>query len=559
MTRKRTLVSLGIALALASGGFWGFRLTQSANPNALKVTPASSLQGIGINFTLGIRVDGASSSYKGFQWKAAWDNATLDYVSDSAALPTGWLAAASGHGAGTAPGKEAAWAGGISTTSGTWVQKMWNLTVKCLAPGITTVYLEAIANDPHFGSATAEKPNEPHSMTLTSATVECAYLADLDVTKQGPSTFTAPGNLTYTVTAMNLGPNVAEGVQMVDTLPTGTGFVSAPGCTYDGVQRKVTCAVGSLGVSQWASKNITISVPSALAGTTLVNAVDVSGTTDDRNAANNHAEKSTTVDPSNVNITKTAPLMVDPGDSGQYQISVTSTGPSGAASVTVVDVLPALVGYSGASSTVGSCSYNGPSRTVTCNVGDLAASSSAVITINVTFPNQVTTVCNQASVTWAPSGSKTSGQRCTGVGNPDADGDGCSNEEELGSNPALGGQRDPSDPWDFYDVPAPTLAAGGTMANRDKAVSIGNDVLGVLEYAGTSQNGPPNTGPDGIPGTADDRDYDDDKDDNDVKDGIAYDRSSAVKWTGPPNGAIAIGEDVLLVLDQSGHNCQAPP
>jgi len=97
------------------------------------------------------------------------------------------------------------------------------------------------------------------------------------------------------------------------------------------------------------------------------------------------------------------------------------------------------------------------------------------------------------------------------------------------------------------------------MANRDKAVSIGNDVLGVLEYAGTSRDGPANAGPDGVPGNADDRDYDDDKDHNDVKDGIAYDRSVGVQWSGPPNGAISLGEDVLLVLDQSGHSCQAPP
>jgi hypothetical protein len=143
---------------------------------------------------------------------------------------------------------------------------------------------------------------------------------------------------------------------------------------------------------------------------------------------------------------------------------------------------------------------------------------------------------------------------------PDTDGDGCADgEEALYSSPALGGQRNPLDPWDFYDVPAPTIGNGGSMANRDKAVSIGNDVLGVLEYAGTSRDGPANAGPDGVPGNADDRDYDDDKDHNDVKDGIAYDRSVGVQWSGPPNGAISLGEDVLLVLDQSGHSCQAPP
>ena len=153
-------------------------------------------------------------------------------------------------------------------------------------------------------------------------------------------------------------------------------------------------------------------------------------------------------------------------------------------------------------------------------------------------------------------------------GGADIDCDGCADVEEQGMNPTLGGLRDYLNKWDFYDVPAPTLGGGGNMGNRDKAISIGNDVLAVLEYSGTSRNGPPNAGPDGISGTADDRDYDDDKDSDKVQDGIAYDRTVGGQFDpGPPprllsdvpNGSISIGEDVLLVLDQSGHSCQALP
>ena len=35
---------------------------------------------------------------------------------------------------------------------------------------------------------------------------------------------------------------------------------------------------------------------------------------------------------------------------------------------------------------------------------------------------------------------------------PDADGDRCPDDKELGANHLLGGQRDPLDPWDFFDV-----------------------------------------------------------------------------------------------------------
>jgi hypothetical protein len=126
----------------------------------------------------------------------------------------------------------------------------------------------------------------------------------------------------------------------------------------------------------------------------------------------------------------------------------------------------------------------------------------------------------------------------------------------VGPNSQLGGTRNPLNPYDFYDVPVPTLHMGGTMANRNKAVSILGDALGVLEYVGTFVNGPPN----GIG-----RFYDDDRDGDTVKDGRAYDRSPGYfavpphPWSDAPNGAISILEDALLVLNQVGDTCVAPP
>jgi hypothetical protein len=107
-------------------------------------------------------------------------------------------------------------------------------------------------------------------------------------------------------------------------------------------------------------------------------------------------------------------------------------------------------------------------------------------------------------------------------------------------------------------VPAPTLFNGGTMNNRDSAVSIIKDVLAVLEYTGISPAFPCNGGPDLIPGTPDDRCYNQDRDGDGVDDGVAYDRSSGPVWSGPPNGAISVLEDVLLVLAQTGTSCPPP-
>lgn len=60
----------------------------------------------------------------------------------------------------------------------------------------------------------------------------------------------------------------------------------------------------------------------------------------------------------------------------------------------------------------------------------------------------------------------------------DDDGDGCPNVQELSANPMLGGQRDPDNYWDFYDVPWRTGA-------RDGSVSV-FDLFSVLARWGTT-------------------------------------------------------------------------
>jgi len=135
----------------------------------------------------------------------------------------------------------------------------------------------------------------------------------------------------------------------------------------------------------------------------------------------------------------------------------------------------------------------------------------------------------------------------------DADCDACWDSAEPGLSPPA----DSSNPWDWYDVPVPTLFSGGHISgdssgtdSRDHAISMIKDVLAVLEYSGTSDGGLPN---------AAGRQYNQDVNGDTVDDGIAYDRRAGATRSGEPNGAITIIEDVLLVLAQAGQICQAPP
>jgi hypothetical protein len=119
----------------------------------------------------------------------------------------------------------------------------------------------------------------------------------------------------------------------------------------------------------------------------------------------------------------------------------------------------------------------------------------------------------------------------------DIDQDGCTNAQELGPDPALGGQRDPLNFWDFFDTPNP-----GVIPARDRAITI-SDVLRVLLRFGTTGDAK------GDPlSLVPESGYH-----------PAYDRSppaaGAPVWqAGAADGAITI-TDVVLIVAQFGHSC----
>ena len=110
----------------------------------------------------------------------------------------------------------------------------------------------------------------------------------------------------------------------------------------------------------------------------------------------------------------------------------------------------------------------------------------------------------------------------------DTDGDGCSDAREQGANPALGGDRDWLNPWDFYDV-----ASFGGVPQPDGVIDLANDILGVINHAGSAP-GPP---------------YD-----------AHYDRgpwTGLNSWNGTtgPDGVIDLPTDISGVMAQGNHTC----
>jgi len=152
----------------------------------------------------------------------------------------------------------------------------------------------------------------------------------------------------------------------------------------------------------------------------------------------------------------------------------------------------------------------------------------------------------------------------------DTDGDGCpANYEAYGAPESRPGFTCPtSQPcysdsawYDFYDVPVPANQDPTPNGARNKAINV-QDVVGILNYVGTYEDGPPNGR--GV-------DYDSTKDgdwngdtsiDGLDKVGRRYDRQPSAlpnpPWeAGQPDGAVNL-QDLVLIFKQVGLDCRPP-
>ncbi|MGI0024058.1 MAG: DUF11 domain-containing protein, partial [Nitrososphaera sp.] len=100
---------------------------------------------------------------------------------------------------------------------------------------------------------------------------DCA--ADVSVTKtDSPDPVVAGEQLTYTVNVSNDGPETANNVQVVDTLPPEVTYVSDTDSCVEAPVGTLTCDLGSIAASDSASFDVTVDVPADLvfSGTTSI-------------------------------------------------------------------------------------------------------------------------------------------------------------------------------------------------------------------------------------------------------------------------------------------------
>jgi len=224
--------------------------------------------------------------------------------------------------------------------------------------------------------------------------------ADLAISLSAPGSSIVNIPFNYTIGVNNIGPDPGSGVTVTSTLPASFTFNSvstgAPwSCGFSAPT--LTCSATALPTG--IAPNITVSVTATSTGSFTESASIAATSTADGNATNDTASHATTITPASADLALTqsaSPASTGTGGNITYTLVVTNNGPSSATGVTVTDVLPSNVTYSGA--TGATCSNS--SGTITCTAGALASGNSVTININ-TIANAVGTATATGSATAA--------------------------------------------------------------------------------------------------------------------------------------------------------------
>ncbi len=212
------------------------------------------------------------------------------------------------------------------------------------ADGLDTIVNQATVADDGAGGP---DPTPDDNITFDTDTLNAA--PDLEVTKtDGVAVANGADTLDYMITVTNVGNQTAANVEVDDTLPADTTFVSCTASCDSTALPVVSWALGTVAPGQTVVVHVLVTVddPVPAATDTYTNTVAVhdDGTNGpDPTPGNNTA---TDIDTHGVDlgVTKTDGVaVVTPGDTVDYTIVVTNYGPSTLDSFTLDDTLPAAL------------------------------------------------------------------------------------------------------------------------------------------------------------------------------------------------------------------------
>lgn len=273
-------------------------------------------------------------------------------------------------------------------------------TIASLAAGANTTLIIKVYANPGSGgqslvntaSVKADQPDPDQSDNTSSASVQIQAV-DIEISKTVSPLYVAENNaFTWTITAKNNGPDVANNVTVLDNVPTAAlGAVTyTPAASYNTTTHIWT--IGTLNVGQ--TKTLTIS-SSPLTGqnnktivnTATLNSVDKT----DINSGNNTSTVNlqvTNATSADLGITKTVtPTIAGPGTNVTYTFTAVDNGPKPASGVTVTDTLLSGAITSGFFTCSAGCSTTNSATKFNTTNGVWAVGSmnpGDVVTLNVT-------------------------------------------------------------------------------------------------------------------------------------------------------------------------------
>jgi uncharacterized repeat protein (TIGR01451 family) len=260
----------------------------------------------------------------------------------------------------------------------------FSITVEAVTAGTPT-------NDVAVTPDTPADPDLTNNSASETTTINNPPSTDLSVAQSdSPDPAYLGGQITYTTTVTNNGPDSAPDAQLVDTIPAGTSFVSASsGC--NNVSGTVTCDLNT--ILNGATPQVQVTVSADATGTPS-NEVTASTSITDSDSSNDSSTEGTLIDPS-ADLSITASDSPDPvavGAAVTYSLTAHNAGPSTALSVGVTDTLPASLVF-----TSGSLGCSAAGQVVSCDLGGLAPSASRTVHVTATAES-AGSVTNPASV-----------------------------------------------------------------------------------------------------------------------------------------------------------------
>jgi uncharacterized repeat protein (TIGR01451 family) len=278
----------------------------------------------------------------------------------------------------------------------------------------TTFYANEGPVNPTYNPVKVTATADGYTTTDTeSEYITINPVANLAITKTGPTTAIAGNSLTYTITITNNGPDNAAGVTLHDVM-TGTdafniGTLQYRYQTNGGAWSDWTSFSSPLNLNLGTIDNGNTAVieirdtvkSSASTGTQIINTATTDTTT---TPGLKTATITTTVNTqSDLVVTKTGPTKVIAGNIITYTITVTNNGPSDARNVQIQDTIPSIL------QNVSHDSFN---------LGTITAGNSKTATITGTIPSNTapnTIITNTATVTSDTPGTITPGSISTSV------------------------------------------------------------------------------------------------------------------------------------------------